>query len=86
MITEAQKRQQLRAAMESLVQNTNFVHFMETIAELREGAVAYAVAHSTLENDRKTIAALGEVACYDDIIGVYKSHLEAAAHGLNEQA
>lgn len=79
-----ERRQRLRAAMASLVQNTNFHEFMDTIAELREGAVSYAVLHSTVEGDRKTIAALGEVAAYDDILDVYRSHIEPVANGEDE--
>ena len=70
------KLARLKAAMSSLVQNPNFVEFMGTLTDLREGAIAYAVSHTTVRDQRETLAALGEVRCYDDILDVYRSHLE----------
>lgn len=72
------KLDRLRGAMASLIPNSNFTEFMRTVQELREQAVTYAVNHQTLADERKTIAALGEIAAYDDILAVYRQHLDGA--------
>lgn len=70
--------------MRDLVQDPRFGEFVNAIRELKEGAVAYAVSHTTVRDQRESLAALGEVRAYSDIISIYEAHLQPVANQLVE--
>jgi hypothetical protein len=74
------KELRLKDAMASLVASPNFVEFIEALRELKEGAVSYAVQHTTVRDQRETLAAMGEIRAYSDIIGIYEAHREPVAN------
>lgn len=74
MSRHSEKQEALQGAMASLLPNTNFQEFLEVLRDLREAAVAYAISHDTIKDQRNTLAALGEVRAYDDILGIAKAH------------
>lgn len=67
------KAQSLQAAMADLIHDPRFQTFCDALKELREQAVAFAVTHDSVKDQRATIAALGEVRAYDDILAVVKN-------------
>jgi hypothetical protein len=80
MSRQSEKELRLRDAMSSLVSNENFQVFMETIQELKDGAVDYAVGHTTVRDQRESLAALGEVRAYTDILAIFRAHREPVAN------
>jgi hypothetical protein len=71
--------------MESLVANPNFEHFVDALREMKDGAVAYAVSHTTVRDQRESLAALGEVRAYSDIISLADAHRSPVENQLVEQ-
>ena len=85
MTRQEHKEAQLRQAMECLLRDTRFQVYLDAIRELKEGAVAYAVQHTTVRDEREYLAAVGEVRAYADILAVAESHMQAIEHGLVEE-
>lgn len=71
--------------MSTLLPNPNFHEFIDAIRELREGAVMYAVTHTAVKDQRESLAALGEVRAYTDIIGIVDSYMQNKQQTEDEQ-
>lgn len=84
MSRQSEKELRLRQAMEALLPDPRFHVFVDTIRELKEGAIAYAVQHTTVRDQRESLAALGEVRAYSDIISLADAHMNAVEHQLVE--
>ncbi len=84
MTRQQLKEAQLRQAMESLIQYPPFASFISTLREQKEAAIAYAVSHTSVKDERETLAALGEIRTYSDIIAIYDAHSQAVEHQLVE--
>lgn len=74
MNRQAEKQERLRAAMESLVANPNFEEFIDELRTMKDASILYAVSHTTVRDQRESLAALGEVRAYLDIIDAYEAH------------
>ena len=72
----------LNAAMTGLLGYPHFAVFADTLRELREGAVAYAVEHTTVKDERESLAALGEIRAYGNILSI----VDGAKDRLEEEA
>lgn len=72
-----EKEQRIRAAMTPLISDQRFQEYMELIRELKDGAVEFAATHDAVKDARATLAALGSVRAYLDIISVYDSAVAA---------
>lgn len=87
-LAEARQRR-LELAMFPLIGDDRFTTFLETVRELKEDAVQFAVSNDSVKSDRATLSALGEIRAYTDILGIaenYKLQLEAAADRNTEEA
>jgi hypothetical protein len=84
MSRQSEKELRLRQAMEGLLMDPRFHEFIGAIRELKDGAVEYAVAHTTVRDQRETLAALGEVRAYQDILSLADAHMNAVEHQLVE--
>ena len=76
---QKEKARRIQAAMFPLIGDTRFLEFVEVLRDLREQAVAFAVSHDSVKDARATTRTLGEIAAYNDIIGVadnYKAQLD----------
>jgi hypothetical protein len=80
MSRQSEKELRLRDAMRDLVQDPRFQVWMEALRELRESAVGYMIDHTTVKDQRESLAAVGEVRCYDTIWQVYEAHREPVAN------
>lgn len=91
-MTAAQREanhRRLELAMFSLCGNPEFIHFLETIQELKDEAIAFAITHESIKSDRTTLSSLGEVRAYTDILSVaenYRTQLEQKAEQAVEEA
>lgn len=74
MSRNSETQEPLRGALSTLLPNPNFRQFIDALRELREGAVMYAVSHTAVKDQRETLAALGEVRAYSDIIDIVDSY------------
>lgn len=79
---QREKEARLKEAMANLIPNASFTVFIEALREMREGAVGYMIDHATVKDPRESLAAVGEVRCYDTILAAYLSH----KHGMEQQA
>jgi hypothetical protein len=74
--------------MSGLIADPRFKDFMDLVRSLKDAAVELSATHETVSNERTTLAAIGSVRAYLDIIGVYDSALAAAeeqiAHAAEE--
>lgn len=68
------KNRRLREAMQPLVEDERFRRFMDLIVSMKDQAVELAAMHDTVKEERATIAALGAIRTYLDIIAVYENH------------
>ena len=80
MSRQSEKELRLRDAMADLCRDPRFEEFISTLRDMKEGAVAYAVQHTTVRDQRESLAALGEVRAYSDIISLYEAHREPVAN------
>lgn len=48
-----------------------FEKFMELVDEMREQSIAFAASGDGVRNQRETLAALGEVRCYSDLMALH---------------
>lgn len=71
-----EKYRRLTEAMIPLVGDTRFIEFMEVVKDYKELAVENSLLDATIANERLTLASLGEVRAYKDIIGIYENNLE----------
>lgn len=70
--------------MQPLVMDERFREFMDLIVSMKDSAVELAAMHDTVKEQRATIAALGAIRTYLDIIAVYENHC-AQIVDLNER-
>ncbi len=73
------RARRLEEALFPLVTDERFQRFLSVLRDLREEAVAFAVSHDSVKDARATTRSLGEIAAYNDIIGVadnYKAQLD----------
>lgn len=83
------KAHKLLSALEPLLGDTRFTDFLDTVKELKDEAVITAALQGTISNERTTLAALGEIRAYLDILGIaenYKLQIEADAERKAEEA
>lgn len=84
------KARKLEQAMFPLISDPRFsVDFMGVLREQRDEAVAYAISHDSVRDERRTLAALGEIRAYNDILAIaenYHTQLEERANREIEQA
>jgi len=80
MSRNTETQETLRGAMSTLLPNPNFRDFIDALRQLREGAIMYAVSHTTVKDQREALAALGEVRAYSDIIDIVDSHENGKAN------
>lgn len=66
-------------AMKSLVGNQNFDLFMESIREQREIAILDACNDVVVQSQRASMAAIGEIKCYTNILDLYDAAQSQAA-------
>ena len=59
------------AAMESLLRNDNFAVFIDALRQDRENCVLELSRFDVVESERKTMALVGTIGAYTDIIGRY---------------
>lgn len=60
------------AAMQGLVADTRFEHFIDAVREYRERAIdSLSDAPEIIKSERATLACIGEIAAYKSIISVY---------------
>ena len=59
--------------MTPLCGDERFKEFMQVIEDLKEQAVEFAATHDSVKDTRATLAALGTVRSYIDILGIYKN-------------
>lgn len=67
----------LQRAIAQLALDERFRLFMSAIAELREGALADAIASDQVGDPRRTSANLGEIRAYRDIEALYEEGLRS---------
>lgn len=60
----------LAETLKQLCGDSRFMDFMGEVRELREYAIRAAVAEQTVENTGRTVAALGEIRAYEDILNL----------------
>lgn len=77
-MTQKEKEIRLKHAMMPLLADTRFAEFINAVRDLKEEAVANAILDETVRNKRIARAAIGEIRCYRDIIGIYENFLEQA--------
>jgi len=77
MTRQQQKEQQIRDGLLDLSRDPRFAVFMEALREMREGAVAYMTTHTTVKDERESLAAVGEVRCFDTIWAAYQAALDS---------
>ncbi len=70
----------IKDAMSSLVQNPNFVGFIDVLRDCRENAIQDACKESVIASQRQSMAAIGEIRAYGEIIGLFDHYI-----ALNEQ-
>ena len=82
MSRQSEKEARLRDAMAHLISLPQFREFMAHLRDQREDAVRYMIDHTTVKDQRESLAAAGEVRCWDTIHAVYENfrlELEQAA-------
>lgn len=83
-----QRARKLELAMFPLITDDRFDAFLDTVKELRDEAVSFAISHDSVKSDRATLSSLGEVRAYTDILGIaenYRMQLEAKAEQQAEE-
>ncbi len=73
------KERLLRAALTPLAADERFATFMDLVRELKDSAVEFAATHDSVKDSRATLAALGTVRAYLDILSIYENALHAIA-------
>ena len=84
MTRQQLKEAQLRQAMESLIQYPPFTSFINTLREQKDAAVAYAISHTSVKDERETLCALGEIRALTDVIAIFDAHHQAVEHQFVE--
>lgn len=74
-MTYEEKQRFLADSMKMLVTHPPFIEFMDKIVAMREDAIDRAAADRTFKTAYRTVAALGEVRAYQDMLQLYKEFL-----------
>lgn len=85
---QQEEREKMIAAMTPLCVLPEFEKFIETVKEMKDGAVQYMVNHTAVSSERESLVAKGEVRAYLWIIETYQAQreaLEAQAQAMAEQ-
>lgn len=70
---------QIKEAIQSLVGNTHFRLFMESIRDARETTIRDAYSDGIVANQRMSLAAAGAIRTYSDILDTYDELVSAPA-------
>jgi hypothetical protein len=65
----------LKVSMANLVRNQHFADFVDLLRERENEAVAALCLEGTLKNERLSMAVVGEIRTYRDIIAIYDEFL-----------
>lgn len=76
-----ERERRLRAAMTPLCADDNFKTFMGLIRDMKDEAVEFAATHDQVKDVRLTVASLGAVRTYLEIISVHDN----ALHYIEEE-
>ncbi len=68
----------LQSAMAELVLNPHFSSFIDLLKMQRESVIIDACMESTVASQRASMAAIGELRCYNSIINTFEDHLSRA--------
>jgi hypothetical protein len=72
--------------MIELVQNPTFTAFIDLIRQQRESVIIDACMESTVASQRASMAAIGELRCYNVIISTFEDHLSRAQDERDREA
>lgn len=75
---KALRQQQIHNSIIGLATDPRFRDFIEMIEDQKEISMEDALNDRVISNERLTLAALGEVRCYKNIISTYDAIVEAA--------
>lgn len=81
-------KRRMESAVFPLVGDPRFQDFMELMAQLKDEAIEFACSHDAVTSSRATLAALGEVRTYRNILSIYenqKVEADERANQLDEQ-
>jgi len=76
------RNERIKAAMATLIANTNFKVFIELLHELKDEAFLEAVSKDSVKDQRLSLAALGEARALNDIIGIYENFRDQLQNNL----
>jgi len=79
------RNDRLKAAMATLIANTNFEAFIELVDELKDEAFFEAVSKDSVKDQRLSLAALGEARALNDIIGIYENFREQIRNAVDKE-
>jgi transcription elongation factor Elf1 len=77
---------QLRSAMAGLIQDTRFQQFIDLLRDHREGSVRDSCTDAVVKCQRLSLAAVGEIKAYTNLIDVYDDFVSQAEEGKLGQA
>lgn len=72
------RAEQLRHAMSNLATNSHFADFISLLREMKETSVEDACRDATVASQRASMAAIGEIRAYKQILDTYDDFLSTA--------
>jgi hypothetical protein len=83
------KHRKMQLAMEPLLGDDRFTTFLDAVKELKEEAIGRSIMHDSVRSDRATLAAMGEIRAYVDILNIaedYRLQIESEQDRAIEEA
>ena len=74
--SQAQRVKRIQEAMIPLIGDSRFQEFVEEVREQQKGAIADAVSERVVSSERLSLAAIGELRFYENILSFYDSQVE----------
>ena len=71
----ALKEQAISGAMSELIRNQHFGEFINVLRSQRDAALIDLCSDEVLKSERLTLAAAGELRCFNSIIALYDDYL-----------
>lgn len=78
-----EKNRRIQAAMFPLIADPRFIAFMDTVEELKEESIEFAVNHDSAKEERVCLAALGEVRAYKNLLAIFDGYQDQLSQERN---
>jgi hypothetical protein len=80
------KQQLLKGAMSGLVHDPRFAEFIDLLRDQRETVMLDACLDVVVKCPRASMAAIGEIRCYNTIISTFEDFLESPQDEVQDHA